>query len=716
MSRSDAAHLEAFVANQAFLRRLARELVGDPARAEDLVQDTWLVWSRKAPGHVSAPRAWLARALRWRAGNERREVERRFRRERTAARTEGTRPEGDPGDVLGTLDVQASVVAALRALDEPYRSTLVQRYFHDWTPTRIAAEGGVPLNTVKARLARGLQRLREELDRRHGGDRKAWCHLLWTALGRGGAEWSLVGSLTALAVAVARMGLRAVTAFSSLGTWLALTGVLAAAFFAWMRWPRTENELVAAQPPVTREPRAAPALVADGRQPASIAPTKKEVRLKEPAAAAEPELLPFVNDPLPFSWPQFGGTAAHDALALRARGDLIERPAVLWEAGSRLGQPTIDGVELFSGGTVLFRHSVASNRRDLKTAFPSQKDGFGAAPAITDTLVLARVTRSGGLTAFDRTGLEEQWTWEPEEPVAVACPPCLVEDLVILALDRDVVALRTFDGSVAWSTEVPESGHVRATPASSGGLLFLGTDRGQVVALDWATGVRVWTLQVEAELGGTSPVCDGDLVYLTGAASDDPLARADLWAVDIAGSVAWRTKGRFPAPLSMAGVGTDTVWVVAPSGVAAFDREDGDELWAAEDPLFELRARRTLHRAAPQPQPIGNRVYVGLDDQLLALDQGTGERLHAYRLPEGERVVDFVHAGDRLYLASDKALRAIGEDPEAEPFESGGVFDLDPERRAEARLDALQAPGVDRATLERGIRELLREQRRRKER
>jgi hypothetical protein len=37
-----AAQDEAFVANQAFLRRLARELVGDAALADDLVQDTWM--------------------------------------------------------------------------------------------------------------------------------------------------------------------------------------------------------------------------------------------------------------------------------------------------------------------------------------------------------------------------------------------------------------------------------------------------------------------------------------------------------------------------------------------------------------------------------------------------------------------------------------------------------------------------------------------------
>ena len=43
------------------------------------------------------------------------------------------------------------------------------RYHADLSPTAIAAELGVPLPTVKARLARALQLLRADLDARHGG-------------------------------------------------------------------------------------------------------------------------------------------------------------------------------------------------------------------------------------------------------------------------------------------------------------------------------------------------------------------------------------------------------------------------------------------------------------------------------------------------------------------------------------------------------------------
>src|SRR5262245_32109067 len=124
-----------FQANQAFLRRLALSLVRDPGRAEDLVQDTWTSWSEHATRAApAAPRAWLARVLKNRASNERRERERRTRRESWAARPERV----DPGaGVAETLEVQAKVVAALRTLEEPYRTTLVQRYYHDLAPPEI---------------------------------------------------------------------------------------------------------------------------------------------------------------------------------------------------------------------------------------------------------------------------------------------------------------------------------------------------------------------------------------------------------------------------------------------------------------------------------------------------------------------------------------------------------------------------------------------------
>lgn len=52
---------EAFEANRPRLRRLAYRMLGSVAEAEDVVQDTWLRWTR-AGDDVADPAAWLVRA------------------------------------------------------------------------------------------------------------------------------------------------------------------------------------------------------------------------------------------------------------------------------------------------------------------------------------------------------------------------------------------------------------------------------------------------------------------------------------------------------------------------------------------------------------------------------------------------------------------------------------------------------------------------------
>ncbi|MEW6073256.1 MAG: sigma factor [Planctomycetota bacterium] len=50
---------EDLLAHAAPLRRLARRLVADEARADDLVQDTWLAALRRPPGEERNLRGWL---------------------------------------------------------------------------------------------------------------------------------------------------------------------------------------------------------------------------------------------------------------------------------------------------------------------------------------------------------------------------------------------------------------------------------------------------------------------------------------------------------------------------------------------------------------------------------------------------------------------------------------------------------------------------------
>ena len=161
---------QALLAETRALRTLARSLVGDPDSADDLVQGTWLAALRSRPP-VEGVGRWLRGILRNLLRQERRSTERRMRRERDVARA-GVQPDGSRN--LEQLEVLQAVVEAVRGLAEPYRDTVMARFFRDEKPAEIAKRQGVPHTTVHTRLHRALVMLRQSLDRRFAEDRHAW--------------------------------------------------------------------------------------------------------------------------------------------------------------------------------------------------------------------------------------------------------------------------------------------------------------------------------------------------------------------------------------------------------------------------------------------------------------------------------------------------------------------------------------------------------------
>ena len=169
--------IDQLLANEPWLRRLAKALVA-PADVDDLVQQTLssaIVRSNaseqarpRAAGHVGNLsvhhlRAWLGGVARNLARQAYRSKLRRQQRERTAAQ-----PEAVPStaEMLERLDAHRQLTEVVRDLDEPYRSTLLLRFYEELPAAEIALRLGVPASTVRTRLERGLARLRDRLDAR----------------------------------------------------------------------------------------------------------------------------------------------------------------------------------------------------------------------------------------------------------------------------------------------------------------------------------------------------------------------------------------------------------------------------------------------------------------------------------------------------------------------------------------------------------------------
>ncbi|MCI0585225.1 MAG: sigma-70 family RNA polymerase sigma factor [Planctomycetes bacterium] len=268
--------LERLLAHEPFVRALARSLVTDEALAEDAVQDTWLAALQGAPGAVRSPRAWLARVVRNFAFRTSRSGGRRSRREREAAR-----PEALPSteEIVGREEARRRLVEAVLALEEPYRRTVLLRYFEGLPPREIARRSGVPVATVGTRLRRAHDRLGERLDAEHGGDRRAWCLALAPfAFAAPAAEAASAGS----GIPFAEGLLMKTSTKAAIGAML-----LGAVGLVALLPTRGDEEMAGRGPAVAAAP--APPLPADaGGAPASETPLRLPARTTASSSPALP--------------------------------------------------------------------------------------------------------------------------------------------------------------------------------------------------------------------------------------------------------------------------------------------------------------------------------------------------------------------------------------------------------------------------------------------
>ncbi len=218
----------ALLAEAEWLRRLSRRLVAGADRADDLCQDTLLV-ALQHPIKNGTWRPWLSRVARRLAGRSSDADRRRRVREQDAARAEA---EPAAADIVEQVTVQRSVVDAVLALPEPYRSTILLRFWDDLKPRHIAARTGVPVETVRTRLKRGQAMLREHLDDTHGS-RAAWCTPLL----------ALPGARAAAAAAHPVIATSALTGVLWMKTKLTilLFAAACACLLTWSAWPETES-------------------------------------------------------------------------------------------------------------------------------------------------------------------------------------------------------------------------------------------------------------------------------------------------------------------------------------------------------------------------------------------------------------------------------------------------------------------------------------------
>ncbi len=213
---NDVIDRDVLVSHMDGVRRLARSLVRDDTTADDVVQEAMVAALETRRPVKHSVKAWLSGVVRNVVRRDHRSASRRSAREEAAAKPEAT---PSVAEAVVQAAEQSRILDMVVNMAEPYRSAILLRFVQDLPPRAVAEQLGLPVETVRTQVKRGLAQLRGELDRRHGG-RARWMGVL-----------SVVASGPALGKVAPKVG-------SASGAKIAVSAVVVAAigFTAWWSW------------------------------------------------------------------------------------------------------------------------------------------------------------------------------------------------------------------------------------------------------------------------------------------------------------------------------------------------------------------------------------------------------------------------------------------------------------------------------------------------
>lgn len=142
---------------------VAMRILGDPARAEDAVQDAFLnLWHRAATFDADrgSIRAWLLTSVRNRCIDHLRGRGSRERREQELSPdVDYASSTSDPWREVSLSLERTAVRDAMASLPAEQRQVVEMAYFGGYSHTEIAAMSRVPLGTVKGRMRLALEKM-----------------------------------------------------------------------------------------------------------------------------------------------------------------------------------------------------------------------------------------------------------------------------------------------------------------------------------------------------------------------------------------------------------------------------------------------------------------------------------------------------------------------------------------------------------------------------
>ena len=231
MTGSSRVTIEDLLEHASWVKSLARQLIGSREAADDLVQDTWLAALEHPPRDRSGLAGWLRTLMRRRAARIGSDDRARLAREGKSTRRGGAAP---AADLVEQAEGQRLVVGLVLELPEPYRSTLLLRYFGGMSFVEIAEQTGTPDATVRVHHQRALEEIRRTLAARGKDDPGLWRSVALLAGAGAGAKTA--------AAATATVGVLVMSVKAKVGVAAGLVVALATMLAIWSPWKRDGAE------------------------------------------------------------------------------------------------------------------------------------------------------------------------------------------------------------------------------------------------------------------------------------------------------------------------------------------------------------------------------------------------------------------------------------------------------------------------------------------
>ncbi len=259
---SDIRSAEAFGAELDYVYRTFRRMGAQPAEAEDMAQDVFMVvWRRRADFEAGRPlRPWLAGIASHVARGHFRKPD---RRQSALEDTDQEDEQPNPEDQLAAARARQLVLQALATMPEHQRSVLIRHEFEGASIRELAEELSVPFFTAATRIRRARERFAKAVKQLQGRERRHLV-LLPPLPARPRFRWPVLAPL----------------ALAAAGLWLLIAGLARAPGQPRPVAPR-EPAVAVARAPVDRRPLPPPQLV----RPALAGAAAAEA---PPAAAAGP--------------------------------------------------------------------------------------------------------------------------------------------------------------------------------------------------------------------------------------------------------------------------------------------------------------------------------------------------------------------------------------------------------------------------------------------